>query len=173
MTGCLSLSVCSFSKTYFLWSPSSFFLLVLQVFLFFSPLNEVLLVVFGLICLCSPIETVEAICSWSQVLLCLDWSSLGWTLINLLLVSPLFFPFPSFPITPHLSRFLSHTVVLVRPDHKVAVGDIVKVTNGQHLPADMVIVSSRSDSLYECVWAPVCLLMSVLLCVIIVYITAF
>lgn len=54
---------------------------------------------------------------------------------------------------------MSLAVALLRPDHKVAVGDIVKVTNGQHLPADMVIVSSRSDSLYvyvdECVYVSV------------------
>lgn len=51
---------------------------------------------------------------------------------------------------------LSYAVALLRPAHKVAVGDIVKVTNGQHLPADMVIVSSRSDSSVDvcvCVWA--------------------
>lgn len=35
--------------------------------------------------------------------------------------------------------------MLLDSGHKVAVGDIVKVTNGQHIPADMVIVSSRSD----------------------------
>lgn len=41
---------------------------------------------------------------------------------------------------------------MLRSGHKVAVGDIVKVTNGQHLPADMVIVSSRSDSACVCVF---------------------
>lgn len=89
----------------------------------------------------------------------------GWSLINLPLVSslcllsssslllpltlcpnaPSFFPFPPLPV------FLWHAVALLHPIHKVAVGDIVKVTNGQHLPADMVIVSSRLDSLYKCV----------------------
>lgn len=42
--------------------------------------------------------------------------------------------------------FLWHASAMLRPVHKVAVGDIVKVTNGQHLPADMVILSSRLDS---------------------------
>lgn len=45
---------------------------------------------------------------------------------------------------------------MLRSGHKVAVGDIVKVTNGQHLPADMVIVSSRSDSACVCVRVRAC-----------------
>lgn len=43
-------------------------------------------------------------------------------------------------------------------DGQVAVGDIVKVTNGQHLPADMIILSSRSDdSCFGCYFALHCL----------------
>lgn len=80
------------------------------------------------------------------------------SLINLLLVSCLSSAPPPTPIplcTPlsHPILFLSHAVALLCPGHKVAVGDIVKVTNGQHLPADMVIVSSRLDTVCVCVSA--------------------
>lgn len=99
----------------------------------------------------------------------LYWLSLSWSLINLHLVSSLCLP-PSpllLPLTPCLNTLLSphhsfsHAVALLRPGHKVAVGDIVKVTNGQHLPADMVIVSSRSD----CVLEFVCVCLGTFMCV--------
>uniref|UniRef100_A0A8B9VUS9 Phospholipid-transporting ATPase n=1 Tax=Anas zonorhyncha TaxID=75864 RepID=A0A8B9VUS9_9AVES len=44
--------------------------------------------------------------------------------------------------TSILFVFLFHATVLLPLIHQVAVGDIVKVTNGQHLPADMIILSS-------------------------------
>uniref|UniRef100_A0A8B9NNS2 Phospholipid-transporting ATPase n=1 Tax=Accipiter nisus TaxID=211598 RepID=A0A8B9NNS2_9AVES len=44
--------------------------------------------------------------------------------------------------TSELFVFLFHATVLLPLTEQVAVGDIVKVTNGQHLPADMIIISS-------------------------------
>uniref|UniRef100_A0AAX7TRD4 Phospholipid-transporting ATPase n=1 Tax=Astatotilapia calliptera TaxID=8154 RepID=A0AAX7TRD4_ASTCA len=72
----------------------------------------------------------------------LCWSHI----INLPIVSSLSSsltpPVLCYPLPQCPSSSLPHAVALLRPGHKVAVGDIVKVTNGQHLPADMVIVSS-------------------------------
>lgn len=65
--------------------------------------------------------------------------------------------FPSFLSSFSLPLLFSHLLyqwhaaAMLRSGRKVAVGDIVKVTNGQHLPADMVIVSSRSGSVRACV----------------------
>uniref|UniRef100_A0A8C7DJ99 Phospholipid-transporting ATPase n=1 Tax=Oncorhynchus kisutch TaxID=8019 RepID=A0A8C7DJ99_ONCKI len=44
--------------------------------------------------------------------------------------------------TGQQSQVSSHRSAVTGQQSRVAVGDIVKVTNGQHLPADMVIVSS-------------------------------
>lgn len=45
--------------------------------------------------------------------------------------------------TSKLFVFLFHATAPLPLIQQVAVGDIVKVTNGQHLPADMIIISSR------------------------------
>lgn len=94
-------------------------------------------------------------------MLSLDWLYLCWSLINVPLLSSLYSCHP-LSLFLSLCLFLSthllyqwHVAAMLRSGHKVAVGDIVKVTNGQHLPADMVIVSSRSDSACMCVYVRV------------------
>lgn len=146
--------------------------------LFFSPfylsLHSCNLYLVHVCLCCSPIQRVEAMhtavlaVTLSQVFLSFYSLPLGWSLNNLPLVSSVCLPllYPPTPLTLSAltllflflpTLFRSYAVALLRPAHKVAVGDIVKVTNGQHLPADMVIVSSRSDSsVYVCVWAHSC-----------------
>lgn len=117
---------------------------------------------------CSLMRTVKAThrCAFCHVIssLSLWWLHSFCSLMNLpVIYAPYLFNSPLHPLfnSPLFSPLMfpvPHAVARLHPGHQVAVGDIVKVTNGQHLPADMVIVSSRSDSvLHDCAWNMYCL----------------
>lgn len=137
-----------------IWSVNSTFS---HFVLFLFILSLIYMLVISCVSYSGPLLLQSNQNSWSYALLCLLslyvlslCLPLGCSLIDMPFSPPLYSSLPR-PIAPsplpwHPSfSFLHFTVTLLNPGHKVAVGDIVKVTNGQHLPADMVIVSSRSD----------------------------